>query len=282
MGRHSFRENSELFWNPIMRELGGWSKRSRVMNVHNSRTFLAPVLAIILFAGAPSFAEEPPCPKPDPLRLSVMLMAPPCDDCEQTTAELGELVKLQNLRTPDQAKHAKDDHEKTIGRFLHEVGIQIDDQLPVAGPFFKCIADAAKDEIRDAKTTFHRTRPYKLPNNELQFLKELKDDDSFSYPSGHAIYGTVVGLVLAEMIPEKREKSSSGSRTTASAAWLQACISAVMFTQGKLPGLLSQLLSLEPKIFAMPSGTRERKYANLSVIRDLLDGMQDEGNFDTP
>jgi hypothetical protein len=162
MGRHSFRENSELFWNPIMRELGGWSKRSRVMNVHNSRTFLAPVLAIILFAGAPSFAEEPPCPKPDPLRLSVMLMAPPCDDCEQTTAELGELVKLQNLRTPDQAKHAKDDHEKTIGRFLHEVGIQIDDQLPVAGPFFKCIADAAKDEIRDAKTTFHR---FKLTTN---------------------------------------------------------------------------------------------------------------------
>jgi hypothetical protein len=56
----------------------------------------------------------------------------------------------------------------------------------------------------------------------------------------------------------------------------------VMFTQGKSPGLLLQLLSLETKIFAMRSGRRGRKYANLSVIRDLLDGMQNEGNFDTP
>ncbi len=176
------------------------------MNGHHHQTFLAPVLAIILFAGAPSFAEEPPCPKPDPLPISVMLLAPPCDDCEETAGELAELLKLQKLRTPDQAKHATDDSERTIGRFLDEIGIQIDDQLPVAGHLFKCIAEAAKDEIRDAKMTFHRTRPYKLPHNGLQFLKELKDDDSFSYPSGHATYGTIVGLVVAEMIPEKRGK----------------------------------------------------------------------------
>ena len=34
----------------------------------------------------------------------------------------------------------------------------------------------------------------------------LSDRDSTSYPSGHATYGTVVGMVLVEMLPEKKEE----------------------------------------------------------------------------
>lgn len=51
-----------------------------------------------------------------------------------------------------------------------------------------------------------RTRPYRLHENKLHTLKKLSDRDSTSYPSGHATYGTVVGLVLVEMVPEKREE----------------------------------------------------------------------------
>jgi acid phosphatase (class A) len=39
----------------------------------------------------------------------------------------------------------------------------------------------------------------------LHTLKKLNDRDSTSYPSGHATYGTVVGLVVVEMLPEKKE-----------------------------------------------------------------------------
>jgi membrane-associated phospholipid phosphatase len=49
-----------------------------------------------------------------------------------------------------------------------------------------------------------RTRPYRLHENKLHTLKKLSDRDSTSYPSGHATYGTVVGLVLVEMLPEKK------------------------------------------------------------------------------
>jgi len=36
-------------------------------------------------------------------------------------------------------------------------------------------------------------------------LKKLSDRDSPSYPSAHATYGAALGMVLAEMIPEKKE-----------------------------------------------------------------------------
>jgi acid phosphatase (class A) len=51
-----------------------------------------------------------------------------------------------------------------------------------------------------------RTRPYRLHENKLHTLKKLSDRDSTSYPSGHATYGTVVGLVLVEILPEEKEE----------------------------------------------------------------------------
>jgi acid phosphatase (class A) len=59
--------------------------------------------------------------------------------------------------------------------------------------------------VHEAKNTFDRTRPYRLPHNHLNTLKKLSDRDSPSYPSAHATYGAALGMVLAEMIPEKKE-----------------------------------------------------------------------------
>jgi hypothetical protein len=40
----------------------------------------------------------------------------------------------------------------------------------------------------------------------LPRLRRTNEQDSTSYPSGHATYGMVTGLLLAEMLPEKRER----------------------------------------------------------------------------
>src|SRR5262249_4878626 len=122
-----------------------------------------------------------------------------------TRAELQELVRLQESRTPDQVKHAKGDDDRTIERFLGEIGIKVETLSESASHFFDCIAHSVEQTIREAKGTFGRTRPYRLPHNKLHSLKKLSDRDSSSYPSGHATYGAAVGLVLAEMLPEKKE-----------------------------------------------------------------------------
>jgi acid phosphatase (class A) len=167
---------------------------------------LAWAFAIVVLASVPSVAEEESCPKTDSVALAVLLMPPTDKDSAETKAELSELLTLQNQRTPDQAKHAEQDHNRTIDRFFGEIGIKVDDWPTSARHFFECVAAAAEVAVNEAKTTFRRTRPYKLPHNGLHILKTLKDDDTFSYPSGHATYGTVTGLLLAEMLPERREK----------------------------------------------------------------------------
>jgi acid phosphatase (class A) len=165
------------------------------------------VFVVLMTVSVSGLAEERSCPRPEPVPLSVLLLAPPCDSCDETQAELAELLALQKSRTPEEAEHAKGDHNRSVGRFLGEVGITIkEDQLNFANHFFQCIDRIVHDAVGNAKTKFSRTRPYKLTDNGLHFLKNLKADDGSAYPSGHAAYGTVIGLVLADMVPELREK----------------------------------------------------------------------------
>jgi acid phosphatase (class A) len=83
--------------------------------------------------------------------------------------------------------------------------MKVKGRAATAHTFFDCVADAAEENAHQAKDIFKRTRPYKLPDNNLHILKVPKPDDSPSYPSGHATYGAVTGLLLALMLPEKKD-----------------------------------------------------------------------------
>ena len=160
------------------------------MRANRSWACLAFVAFLALFSLSAA-AADPSCPDPA-VPLSVLLMPPPKSDSAQTKAELQELLRLQESRTPDQAKHVRDDDHRTLERFLGGIGIKVESLSASAN--------------REAKNTFNRTRPYRLPHNNLHTLKKLSDRDSPSYPSAHATYGAVMGMVLAEMIPEKKEE----------------------------------------------------------------------------
>jgi acid phosphatase (class A) len=133
-------------------------------------------------------------------------MPPPKHDSAQTRAELQELLRLQESRTSQQIEHVKGDDHRTVERFLGGMNIKVGQLSDSAIHFFDCIGAAVEKAVRDAKTTFIRTRPYRLHESKLHTLKKLSDRDSTSYPSGHATYGAVVGVVLVEMLPEKKEE----------------------------------------------------------------------------
>jgi acid phosphatase (class A) len=163
----------------------------------------ALVVAFVL-AGGTAFAKE--CPNLAAVPVSGFLMPPSAEDSRETLAELAELQDLDIQRTPAQAEHARGDHERTIARFLGEIGVKVDDRPATALHFFKCIKDMTENSVDDAKRRFSRTRPYNFPNNGLHILKDVTEEDSPSYPSGHATYGMVTGLLLAEMLPERRDE----------------------------------------------------------------------------
>jgi acid phosphatase (class A) len=76
----------------------------------------------------------------------------------------------------------------------------------LCGVFFGRIT-ATEDAVNaGAKSEFNRTRPYELDASRRP-LKKVEMDDSSSYPSGHAAYGTLLGLILAEMLPEAAVKN---------------------------------------------------------------------------
>ncbi len=173
------------------------------MKSNDRRARLAAVVVVALFVNAQASAAESSCPEVN-VPLSALLMPPPKPNSAETKAELHELLRLQNLRTLDQAQHASADHKRTLARFLDGAGIKIEHVPPSVSDFFNCAAASTEREIRDAKAAFGRPRPYRLPHSKLHVLKQTTDTDTLSYPSGHAAYGIVVGLLLADMLPEKK------------------------------------------------------------------------------
>jgi acid phosphatase (class A) len=175
------------------------------MNRNGHRACLLPVALLLLLAGLEIAAADPACPDPA-VPVAALLMPPPKHDSAQTRAELQELRRLQESRTSQQVEHVRGDDRRTVERFLGGMNIEVGQLSDAAIHFFDCIGAAVEKAVRDAKTTFMRTRPYRLHENKLHTLKKLSDHDSTSYPSGHATYGTVVGVVLVEMLPEKKEE----------------------------------------------------------------------------
>jgi acid phosphatase (class A) len=140
--------------------------------------------------------------------LIKLLAPPPCDDCDETKAEVKELTQIQEARTPAEQEHAKADITISITRFFEGANIKFDPAaLDKCNDFFEKLSRLTKEASDNAKKTFCRTRPFNLPGNALQPLQspdELKNVPS--YPSGHTAYGTLMGTVLARMLPEKRDK----------------------------------------------------------------------------
>jgi len=177
------------------------------MSMSHQRSLSILALVASLLVSVPSRAEPMACPNIEPLDLSSLLLAPPCDSCDITKAELVELQQLQKSRTPEMVKHASDDYTRTLDRFLGGIGIPTDaEKMASAQPLFACVAQITEDAVDKAKLKFNRTRPYNLPDNELQVLKAISPHDTSAYPSGHSAFGMVTGLILIETVPELRER----------------------------------------------------------------------------
>ena len=139
------------------------------------------------------------------IALVNMLQPPPCEACEETKAELAELEGLERARTPAEEEHARQDATRSIARFLEGAGIAFEpSRLEACEPFFLARLKEDRAAVDSAKNAFCRLRPFKTPGNSLHPLKDLKPDESFSYPSGHATWAAEAGSLLARMMPEKQ------------------------------------------------------------------------------
>lgn len=141
---------------------------------------------------------------PSVISIARVIPAPPLAGSAAERAELNEMLAVQAQRTPAQAERAKADADVDIFRFADALGSPPEftaAKLPKCVDFFERIRRAESAVVRPAKDYYARVRPYET---EPKLAPVISRVSSLSYPSGHSMWAWTAGLVLADMLPEKR------------------------------------------------------------------------------
>lgn len=165
------------------------------------------VLASAFFLVLPLTAQNKAAPQPftdaKEVDLTLLLAPPPAADSAVTKAELDALVDVQKSRTKERSDLAIADDQESIWRFADVVADTkfTKENLPLFTAFFDRVVATEPAVVDPAKDLWKRPRPY-MTDTRINPL--LKKKTSGAYPSGHTTIGTVMGMVLSNMIPEKR------------------------------------------------------------------------------
>ena len=144
----------------------------------------------------------------DPIKL---LPPPPIDGSSTQTAELDELRHIQTARTPERLEQAKwdGDHEDATA-FAAVLGSKFDlSRLPATRALIAVVENDQSVAATRAKKAFHRHRPWTF-DPALKVCERVKADAKgkpgdplTSYPSGHSTLAYSLGVILADLVPNK-------------------------------------------------------------------------------
>jgi acid phosphatase (class A) len=168
---------------------------------------LVAMLALVVFATfAPAITQaEDAKPYSDAreVNLLTLLPPPPAPDSVQTKNELAEILTIQVTRTKEMEARAIADATENIWRFADAVDSPKFNAatLPKTAAFFDRIIETEAAVVDPAKDVWKRQRPHLFSELVHPVVPLSK---SGSYPSGHSTVGTLMGVELANMLPEKR------------------------------------------------------------------------------
>jgi acid phosphatase (class A) len=170
------------------------------------RKFVALLAFVALTALAPAalYAEgAKPYSDDKEINLLLLLAPPPAPDSIQTKRELGEILTIQVTRTKEMETRAIADATENIWRFADVVNNPkfTAAGLPKFAAFFDRVVETEGAVVDPAKDVWKRPRPH-LYSDLVHPIVPLSK--SGSYPFGHATVGTLMGIELANMLPEKR------------------------------------------------------------------------------
>ena len=128
---------------------------------------------------------------------------PPKPQTAAADQDLAILLWLQNHRTPDQIAKSWLLLDRNIVQFDRALGIDMTKSTPavVRGlTSFLKLVNGAKETIKDR---VQRPRPY-VTHPDIQVC--LPPEASWSYPSGHSTFFRSAAILLADLIPERRDR----------------------------------------------------------------------------
>jgi acid phosphatase (class A) len=130
---------------------------------------------------------------------------PPARGSAEERQELAVLLELQRTRTPAEVSAAQADRKTEITRFAAALGTDAGTlaRLPHLERLAQDVEDDARLYVRAAKKHFRRLRPREIDPAIQPCIGDVAAD--LSYPSGHSTYGYLMGYLLADMVPSRRE-----------------------------------------------------------------------------
>jgi acid phosphatase (class A) len=177
-----------------------------------SPLLLASVFGVILAVPATAMDQGPsPAAAPvgapvaiDPMRL---LPPPPAEGSALQKAEIAELHRIQRARTPAELARAAWDseHETPSGAYQATLGPKFDlAALPATSRVLDEVLREQSAAKKLGKGEFHRPRPW-IVDPTLVGCDHSDDKPNSSYPSGHATMAFSVGVVLADLMPDRAQ-----------------------------------------------------------------------------
>jgi acid phosphatase (class A) len=169
------------------------------MNHISAATLIVCSLALAI----PAAAADAPLIPPGQFDPALLLPPPPPDGSPAQQAEMAELHRIAQTRTPDQYAAAKiDDGDEKPDAFAAVMGPGFDlATLPQTAKLLGEVQAEEKAVAKQAKDHFKRNRPW-IADPALSEHCNTADPQS-GYPSGHASFAYSEAVVLAALAPEK-------------------------------------------------------------------------------
>ena len=169
------------------------------------RTLLGFAAAAALAVAQPAIADDShPYFKGDVVPLMDLVLPPSGPDSAATKAELDEVVKIMAAASDERKKQAVADDEESLAQFLAGTSVKVDKaKIPLTVALIQRVIDTEDEVTSPAKKGFGRKCP-PLVDARIKPLIELSK--SGAYPSGHTTNGTATAIVIAKMLPEKRDE----------------------------------------------------------------------------
>lgn len=159
--------------------------------------------ALVVTLTMPSLAAEPYVTS-KMLDLTVLVPPPPAKGSDAEKADMTAVLTAQaNASDARKAQALADSDETVFVMFTTVLGDKfVAANTPKAAKMFERIGDSEDDTLDAAKPVFGRVRPW-LANPDVKAI--AKPTKSGSYPSGHTTRVTINAIMVAAMVPEKKE-----------------------------------------------------------------------------
>lgn len=162
------------------------------------------LFVLALLAALPAAAREPAYLTAQDLNLAIILPPPVVAGSEADRRQQDVVLAAQRAASTDRIAQAVRDADESLdtmfGAVLGKPLLAAD--LPATIRLFDRLGETEEVVVDGAKKAFARRRPY-LSNAEIKPL--VRPSTSGSYPSGHTTRVNAAAIVLAALVPEKRD-----------------------------------------------------------------------------